>query len=124
MTFDFSLFSRLAANAYSGIENPLLSLNTVLAIFGYYFQQYEVHTGHSHPPIRTSQISSIIQRMPYVSDSIYPSIPDFDDDENAVLCYEAMIDKHFKTRYRNCDYNINHFFSGRIRELRFFEELY
>ena len=39
-------------------------------------------------------------------------------------CYEDMIDKHFRTRYRNCDYNINHFFSGRIRVLRFYETCY
>ena len=39
-------------------------------------------------------------------------------------CYEDMIDRHFRTRYRNCDYNINHFFSGRIRELRFYETCY
>ena len=32
--------------------------------------------------------------------------------------YLDLIDLHFKTRYRNCDYNINHFFSGRIREMR------
>lgn len=35
--------------------------------------------------------------------------------------YPYIIQLHFKTKYRNCDYNINHFFSGRIRELRCYE---
>ena len=38
--------------------------------------------------------------------------------------HPPMIDQHFQTRYRRCDYNINHFFSGRIRELRFYETCY
>ena len=35
--------------------------------------------------------------------------------------YPLLIQLHFKTSYRRCDYNINHFFSGRIRELRLYE---
>lgn len=38
--------------------------------------------------------------------------------------YYAMIDQHFATKYKNCDYNINHFFSGKVRELRFYESCY
>uniref|UniRef100_UPI003FEF0A49 hypothetical protein n=1 Tax=Gemmiger formicilis TaxID=745368 RepID=UPI003FEF0A49 len=37
--------------------------------------------------------------------------------------YPAMIATHFRTRYRNCDYNICHFFSGSIRYLRFCESV-
>ena len=38
--------------------------------------------------------------------------------------YQVLIDKHFATKYRHCDYNINHFFSGRIRLMRWLEEFY
>ena len=38
--------------------------------------------------------------------------------------YRVLIDKHFATKYRRCDYNINHFFSGRIRLMRWLEEFY
>lgn len=38
--------------------------------------------------------------------------------------YPYLIEAYFKTSFKDCDYNICHFFSGRIRELRFFETLY
>ena len=38
--------------------------------------------------------------------------------------YAPIIEQHFKTQYYNCDYNINHFFSGKIRALRFYEVCY
>ena len=72
------------------------------------------------PPIRAVQIERIIREMPYIDETDKAnSTMDIDPD-----CYEDMIDKHFRTRYRNCDYNINHFFSGRIRVLRFYETCY
>ena len=66
------------------------------------------------------EIERIIREMPYIDETDKAnSTMDIDPD-----CYEDMIDKHFRTRYRNCDYNINHFFSGRIRVLRFYETCY
>lgn len=35
-----------------------------------------------------------------------------------------MIDAYFETEFYDCNYRINHFFSGQIRELRFYEEIY
>ena len=73
-----------------------------------------------HPPIKASQIVRICQDMPYISRECsggrYADIEPED--------YPVLIDKYFATRYRGCDRNINHFFSGRIRELKFYEELY
>ncbi|MFQ8839324.1 MAG: hypothetical protein ACLR8L_16135 [Oscillospiraceae bacterium] len=59
-----------------------------------------------HPPICASQIVRIIQDMPWIEQadrgSAYADIPP--------ESYPPMIDQHFQTRYRRCDYNINHFF--------------
>lgn len=117
MIFDFKRFAEIVASVYDG---GIYSLEDVLKVFWYYFQKYEEHTGKPHPPIRTSQIIRIAQDMPWVDEldkgryyaDVEPSH------------YEAMIDQHFRTKYRNCDYNINHFFSGRVRELRFYEVCY
>ena len=43
--------------------------------------------------------------------------------EDALDVFKYYFEK-YEARYRHCDYNINHFFSGKIRELRFYEELY
>ena len=117
MLFDFNKFADITASVFPG--GPY-TLDEALGVFRYYFEQYEVYTGAPHPPIRAVQIERIIREMPYIDETDKAhSTMDIDPD-----CYEDMIDRHFRTRYRNCDYNINHFFSGRIRELRFYETCY
>lgn len=117
MTFDFEKFADITASVY---PQSVYSLQDALSVFRYYFEQYEKHMGRPHPAIKASQIVRICQDMPYIVQTDRGAyIEDVSPD-----AYRAMIDKHFATRYRRCDYNINHFFSGRIRELRFYEELY
>ena len=97
MLFDFEKFSDITASVYPGGAYSL-----------------------EDPPIKASQIVRICQDMPYIdrecSGGRYADIEPED--------YPVLIDKYFATRYRGCDRNINHFFSGRIRELKFYEELY
>lgn len=114
MLFDFQHFADITAAVFP--QSPY-SLEDALTVFHYYFQTYETYRGVPHPPIRASQIVAIIQNMPWLCQESkggeYADIEPYQ--------YEEMIDKHFATRYRRCDYNINHFFSGRIRELRLYE---
>ena len=92
-------------------------MGMVIGVFQYYFTCYEQRFGEPHPNIRMDQIRRIISAMPYVNrDDIGGYYPDIDYDT-----YPFIIDRHFRTNYRNCDYNINHFFSGKIRELRLHE---
>ncbi|MFV0497242.1 MAG: hypothetical protein ACK5L0_03600 [Candidatus Fimivivens sp.] len=118
MQFDFKVFSAVAARAYQMVDNPAYTLREVLAIFGYYFQKYEETFGQVHPNIRTEQIASIIERMPYIDDE-HGRTQDIDPES-----YQDLIDQHFRTQYRNCNYRINHFFSGSIRTLRYYETCY
>lgn len=97
MLFDFDKFSSITASVYA--DSPY-SLAEVLEVFRHYFEQYEAYTGAPHPPIRAVQIERIIREMPYIDETDkVNSTMDIDPD-----CYEDMIDKHFRTRYRNCDY--------------------
>lgn len=116
MMFDFDRFSEITA----GVHPPqnLYSLEDALNVFRYYFQRYEEHTGHPHPPIKAAQIKRLCECMPFL-DRTGGSIADIDPE-----AYPLMIEKHFETKYRNCDWNINHFFYGRIRAMRFYEVCY
>lgn len=115
MKFDFELFSKIAAKVYR--DEYLFSLDECLQVFRYYFETYEKYMNHPHPPICSEQISRIMWLMPWVCvDNIGKDYSDFFPD-----CYKYLINLHFKTQYRHCDYNINHFFSGKIRELRLHE---
>ena len=117
MIFDFERFAKIAVNVYDD-GNPY-SLKECLGVFLCYFQTYEEYMGRPHPPIRREQIAYIMDNMPFVcqEDRGY-NYADIEPEE-----YPLLISLHFKTRYRRCDYNINHFFSGRIRELRLYENM-
>lgn len=63
-----------------------------------------------HPPINTGQIVRIIRAMPYIN-----------QEDRCNTCvglepcdYPVMIDQYFKTYFENCNYRINHFFSGAL----------
>lgn len=115
MEFDFALFSKIAGSVYT--KDNLFTLEQCLMVFRCYFQTYEKYMKRPHPPICAEQIGRIMWLMPWVCvDDIGGYYPDIDPEY-----YESLINLHFKTRYRHCDFNINHFFSGRIRELRFYE---
>ena len=117
MLFDFEKFSKIAASVFP--DGPY-SLEDALGVFRCYFEQYEAHTGHPHPPIKASQIVRIIRKMPY-----------WDEEDMGGNCceiepyqYPPIIEQYFETAFKGCDRNINHFFSGRIRELRYYESCY
>ena len=118
LLFDFDKFANITARVFP--SDGEYSLEDALSVFKYYFERYEEHTGHPHPPIRADQIVRIIRTMPWLCEtSKCGSCVELEP-----FCYPPLIDKHFATKYRHCDFNINHFFTGKIRELRFYEELY
>lgn len=117
MVFDFEKFARIAASVFPG--GPY-SLEETLKVFFFYFERYEAYTGEAHPPIKSSQIVKLSRLMPY----LYAEDIGLNCCEIEPYQYPDIIRRHFETRYRNCDYNINHFFSGKIRELRLNEGLH
>lgn len=117
MLFNFEKFAKVTASVY---PQSIYSLQDALHVFGYYFEQYEKHMGKPHPPIRASQIVRICQDMPYINQEDKGGYCEDVSPED----YRVLIDKHFTTKYRHCDYNINHFFSGKIRLMRWLEEFY
>ena len=122
LLFDFDRFAISVKLAYRRCSGSAYSLEEVRQVFRYYFETYEMIFDTAHPVISIAQIARIIDRMPFVLDGEYESrsMSDISPED-----YEVIIDQHFATRYkRGCDYNINHFFSGQIRDLRYYEVLY
>lgn len=125
MQFDFERFTKLFARAYpvarygrikqSGTDSGLFSYNDALEVFRLYFSAYEYYTGYVHPPLKRGKIVDLIQRMDSCEtpENSPHSEMDFEPEN-----YPDLIRAHFQTKYRNCDYNICHFFSGCIRYLR------
>lgn len=120
MLFDFDRFTISAKLAYRRCNSSVYSIEEVLHVFRYYFETYEMIFDEAHPAISIAQIARIIEKMPFILEE------DAESHEASINLegYEAIIDQHFATKYRNCDYNINHFFSGMIRSLRYYETCY
>lgn len=115
MQFDFYLFSRIAITAYP--KECQYALEECLWVFYRYFQAYEERTGRPHPPIKRDQIKRIMEEMPcIVMEDRGGHLEPLDPGD-----YVNLIDLHFRTPYQHCDYNINHFFSGRIREILLYD---
>lgn len=120
----------IAASVYN--DKNLYSLSDCLNVFKCYFEKYEEFIGHAHPPIKSGQIERIIRIMPYIgrepSEEVVEAIKRIDPQLEPSVdiepdLYPLIIQLHFKTKYRNCDYNINHFFSGQIRDYRIMEAI-
>lgn len=132
MIFDFDRFTTAVKLAYRHCDGCAYDLEEVLHVFRYYFETYEMILDTAHPMISIAQIAKIIIQMPYVlvEDDDPPNNAPGEEDYGPTMLdllpeeYEAMIDQHFITKYARCDYNINHFFSGMIRQLRYYETCY
>jgi len=115
--FSFEYFKTLLKEAYEESDADM-SYEDAEAIFQYYFATFEKTFHKPHKNLRLETIKSLIQRLPYY-DQCYSGTADLD-----LETYKILIDQHFKTQYRNCDYSINHFMSGDIRTNRFYETCY
>lgn len=116
LKFDFERFRNIALSIYP--TDAAFTCHQALAVFYCYFQYYEHYMHQPHPPIRVEQIVNIIMKMDRAPDRYTGELEIFPE------CYPAMIAKHFRTNYGECDYNINHFFAGQIRGLRYYETCY
>ena len=81
----------------------------------YYLGKYAKIIGVNHPELKMEHWERIIYDL-----FIYPVNEIYD----GIECYYAMIDKHFLTLYKDCDYNILHFATKGILENRYFETGY
>ena len=83
----------------------------------YYLNRYEEIFNKEHPNMKYEQWDNVVWEMISIKDSEYDRERyDIEFDR-----WKEIIDKHFNTRYRNCDYHLPHFISGKIIKNRFHE---
>lgn len=79
----------------------------------YYFQKYEETFGEEHPHLKQANMEKVVSTLVNGTDVAF----DLCQDE----FYKDLIDKHFQTQYRGCDYNICHFVSEGVVNNRYYE---
>ena len=113
---DFERFINTAREFYP--KNIVYSFADCISVFKYYFDAYSHFTGKDHPVLTGKQMQSIMKKMPVLVGEAARGACDIEPNE-----YKSVIDRYFGTFFPDCDYRILHFFSGRIRESKYFEAL-
>lgn len=106
--FDFDIFSELVEDVYFEFDDHPYTLQEVLSVFRHFFDRFYEYIGN-HPPVRKEHIRIFVEVMPWPSE--YLGGCDVIDPEE----YPAIIDEYFESDFKDCNYRIHHFFSGKIR---------
>lgn len=112
---EYERFSRICAQIYKTVDTRF-SFEECMKVFDLYFTCYRDFMGEEHPIPSYRQIVAIMEKMPFA------------DEEHRIPLeveqYEVLIPAYFLIDFPNCDHNISHFFSGKIRENRYYETYY
>lgn len=90
-----------------------------IEVISYYLGKYKDKRREEHPNLKADQWERVIDSLFYCVDENTGT--DFDLDYSSLI---DTIDQHFKTRYKNCDYNILHFVSDGVKVRRMYEAAY
>lgn len=119
MIFDIDKFGKIVKEIYDENNYFTFSYEDVMSVFDDYFGFYEFYMHAVHPPIKKAQIKKIMLKMPICED-----LETDDPFDLEPYDYHRMIKRYFNTVFQNCNYNINHFFSGKIRAIKYYEVLH
>lgn len=105
--FDDSMFLKIIYEVYPG-SGCTYSIEDAISVFDTFFGKFRFYRGEEHPPLKREAYLRYLRLMPTTQSglSIRPEQ------------YPELIDKYFNLFFRNCDYHIGHFFSGKIRDYR------
>lgn len=99
-------------------RNKPENLEAVKAI-AYFLDRYQQNIKDEHPYLKPGQWEGVVESVLSLWKE-YGADEDLEFEEIKIL-----VDKYFETKFQDgCNYSILHFNSGRVKELRFYEELY
>ena len=113
--FDWSILEKQIIGACN--RNNIDNSQPYIEIIEYYYKTYMLTFQEEHPRLSRTSMDKVISAIQLGTDLTRDNGLDFD-------MYRSMIDKHFHTQYKNCDYSISHFMTEGIRNNRFYETCY
>jgi hypothetical protein len=108
--------SQLSAFYFENAKDKLKTSNYEKENIIYYLQKYQKVMNHEHPKLKLKQWQKVINNIVIAEDNRTSK-----NEELLGKLFEQVVDKHFETPYKNCDYNIMHFISGQVMINRYFE---
>ena len=113
--FDWSILEKQIIGACNRADAE--DSQPYIDIIEYYYQTYMYTFHEEHPRLSSKAMDGVISAIQCGTDLI-------EDERLNVNMYRTMIDQHFQTQYKNCDYSICHFMTEGIRNNRFYETCY
>jgi hypothetical protein len=108
--------SQLSAFYFENAKDKLKTSDYEKENIIYYLQKYQKVMNHEHPKLKLKQWQKVINNIVIAEDNRTSK-----NEELLGKLFEQVVDKHFETPYKNCDYNIMHFISGQVMINRYFE---
>ncbi|MGF6951857.1 hypothetical protein QF028_004362 [Neobacillus sp. B4I6] len=99
--------------SFNDFKNKFSVKDDAIECIEYYLSFYQEYRNVEHPRLNEEQWYYVVNNLFYVDD--------FDLSDTNVM---NMMEQHFKTKYKNCDYNILHFMSNGVRLNRMYEVAY
>ena len=94
--------------------------NDIVDTVIYYLNEYENEMGRQHPRLKEEQWERVTDKII----SFYDGKLEVDFGDLDMDSMKRIIDKHFRTEYKNCDYHILHFVSDGVKVRRMYEVAY
>lgn len=116
---DYNVIDRMTKIATRNLADSgeaVFDVEDATSIFRHYLSTYKLTMGYAHPPVSLRQVTDYCAKLPYIPNpetgEAIEITPDY---------YIHMIDQYFCVDFPDCNYNMQHFFSGNIRYYRYLE---
>lgn len=113
--FDFNIFNKQIETVMDGISDRgsigNFAAQDVKEFFEMYYRIGSAIRSIKPIKLKNEQIANVVRAIAYIDKVEYN--PDLDD-------YQMMIRDYFKQKFEDCDYSINHFISGDVILMRYY----
>lgn len=113
--FNFNIFNKQIETVMEGISDRgsigNFAAQDVKEFFEMYYRIGSAMRGIEPIKLKNEQIANVVRAIAYIDKVEYE--PDLDD-------YQMMIRDYFKQKFEDCDYSINHFISGDVMLMRYY----
>lgn len=102
--------------AFAAEQHTPYTAEELTEVFDLYFHKFRLFTGREHPEPKTGKLYTLAKVLPYYSATTNdPRLMTGEACEILPEQYGRIMDNYFASKYRGCNYHIDHFFAGQIR---------
>lgn len=105
-----------AMTAFTEKKQSPYTAEELAEVFDLFFHKFRLFTGREHPEPKPGKLFTLAVVLPYYSATTTdPRLISGKACEILPEQYGRIMDNYFASKYRGCNYHIDHFFAGSIR---------